>query len=156
LGAREGLPVGDHLISDCRNLFPLCEALFSLDTKLKFLRDATRGGAAAVLNEIVSNLQVGIFLREADIPINADVEAAADILGLNPLEVANEGVFIAVVAEDAAERAVKLLNRHAGGEKACVAGTVVENPPGKVYLETKIGGKRMVDSPRGLLLPRIC
>jgi hydrogenase expression/formation protein HypE len=156
MGAREGLPVGKSLMSDCANLFPLCEELYSLNGALRFLRDATRGGVAAVLNEIVSGLPLGVLIRESDIPVNPDVEAAADILGLNSLEVANEGVFIAVVASEAAESAIRLITRHTIGEKAAVIGSFLDGPPGRVFIETKIGGKRILDLPRGLLLPRIC
>ncbi len=156
LGAREGLPVGTSLRSDCANLYPLCEELYAFGSRLKFLRDATRGGVAAVLNELIAGGDAGILIREADIPANPDVDAAADILGLNPLEIANEGVFVAVVAEEAAEEAVCLLAEYEPGEQAAVVGSVVEEPAGKVVLETRIGGRRIVDSPRGLLLPRIC
>jgi len=156
LGAREGLPVGKSLVSDCANLFPLCNELFPFGASLKFLRDATRGGVAAVLNEIVAGLSVGILIRESDIPVSPDVEAAADILGLNALEVANEGVFVAVVSGDAADSAISKLAGHPAGKEASVIGTIVADPAGKVFLETRIGGKRMIDLPRGLLLPRIC
>ena len=156
LGAREGLPVGDAVKSDCANLYPLCEELFSFGQRLRFMRDATRGGVAAVLNEAVSALPFGILVREADIPVDPDVKAVADILGLNPYEVANEGVFVAVAAPDAAADAVKSLSGHTEGENAAVIGTIVEEHAGKVILETLIGGRRMLDIPRGLLLPRIC
>jgi hydrogenase expression/formation protein HypE len=156
LAARENLPVGTSLKSDCTHLYPLCLSLFDLGDNLKFMRDATRGGIAAVLNEIADGLDVGIMLREADIPVDEDVAATADILGLNPLEVANEGVFVAVVSSDAAEDAMRLLARHPAGTRAAVVGSVGKDHAGKVYLETRIGGHRMVDLPRGLLLPRIC
>ncbi|MBN1685563.1 MAG: hydrogenase expression/formation protein HypE [Spirochaetales bacterium] len=156
LGARERLPVGDAILSDCANLYPLCEELFSFGSALKFMRDATRGGLAAVLNEIVAAGSSGILVREADIPVNRDVAAAADILGLNTLEVANEGVFIAVVAPEITSDALKRLSKHAEGRSAAAIGTVVKEPAGKVIMETRIGGRRIVDLPRGLLLPRIC
>ncbi len=156
LGARERLPVGASVRSDCANLYPLCAELYPLKSGLRFMRDATRGGVAAVLNETVSGSSVGALLKEAGIPVNPDVEAAADILGLNTLEIANEGVFIAVVASDAADDAVKLLSGHEAGKEAAIVGTITGEPRGKVYMKTRIGGKRMVDLPRGLLLPRIC
>ena len=156
LGAREKLPVGESLRSDCANLYPLCEELFALGGSLKFIRDATRGGVAAVLNEIVTGLPLGMVIREADIPANPDVEAAADILGLNPLEVANEGVFVAVVSAEAAAGAVERLSTYEEGKNAAIIGSVVDDHQGKVIMETRIGGRRMLDLPRGLLLPRIC
>jgi hydrogenase expression/formation protein HypE len=156
LGAREGLPVGESLESDCANLYPLCEELYSLGKQLRFMRDATRGGVAAVLNEAVSAIPFGLLVREVKIPVDPDVKAASDILGLNPYEVANEGVFVAVVAPEAADNAVKSLSVHKEGRDAAVIGTIVEEHPGKVFLETLIGGRRLLDLPRGLLLPRIC
>ena len=156
LAARENLPVGSSLTSDCAHLYPLCKSLCTLGDDLRFMRDATRGGVAAVLNEIAAGLEVGIMLREADIPIDEDVAATADILGLNPLEVANEGVFVAVVSSNVAQKAIQLLSEHQVGAMAAVVGVVGEDYAGKVYMETRIGGRRMVDLPRGLLLPRIC
>ncbi len=156
LGAREGLPVGDAVKSDCANLYPLCEELYPFGKSLRFMRDATRGGVAAVLNEAVSDHPFGLLIREADVPVDPDVQAAADILGLNPYEIANEGVFIAVIAADATADAVKLLSGHREGKNAAVIGTIAAEYPGKVILETRIGGKRLLDIPRGLLLPRIC
>ena len=156
LGAREGLPVGEAVKSDCANLYPLCKELHPLGSSLRFMRDATRGGVAAVLNEAVSDQLFGFQISEADIPVDPDVQAAADILGLNPYEIANEGVFIAVVAPETADDAVKHLSKHREGKCAAVIGTVVQENPGKVILETRIGGRRLLDIPRGLLLPRIC
>ena len=156
LGAREGLPVGDAVKSDCANLYPLCKEVYSLGNDLRFMRDATRGGIAAVLNEAVTGQSFGMLISETDVPIETDVHAAADILGLNPYEIANEGVFIAVVAREAAERTVALISNHIHGKDAAVIGTVAGENQGKVILETRIGGKRLLDIPRGLLLPRIC
>ena len=157
LAAREELKIGSALRSDCAPLFPLCEALYDLGGDLRFMRDATRGGAAAVLNETVSaSEKYGLEIVETDFPITGAVAAAADLLGLNPLEIANEGVFIAVVADAAADRAVARLRAFDIGAKACRIGTVGERWPGKVILETAVGGKRILDLPRGLLLPRIC
>ena len=156
LAVREKLAVGGTLSSDCANLFPLCEALFTLGGELRFIRDATRGGVAAVANEAVQGGPAGILVRERDIPTDEDVEAVARILGLNTLEVANEGVLVAVVSAGAADRALELLRRFPIGSEAAVIGEVVADHPGKVVLETPIGGRRLLDFPRGLLLPRIC
>jgi hydrogenase expression/formation protein HypE len=156
LAMRESLPVGKNLLSDCANLFPLCSDLYDLGQDLRVMRDATRGGVAAVLNELVSELSFGILVKEPAIPVDIDVKAVSGILGLNPLEVANEGVFVAVVKATRAAQVLEMLSAHPVGKYAAVIGEVTEDYSGKVYLETTIGGRRILDLPRGLLLPRIC
>jgi hydrogenase expression/formation protein HypE len=157
LAAREGLKIGASLRSDCAPLFPLCEALYGLGTDLRFMRDATRGGAAAVLNEAVSHsAECGIEVEETEFPVTGVVAAASDLLGLNPLEIANEGVMIVVVASGAADKALSLLRSFETGRQANRIGEVRERYPGRVLLETAVGGRRILDFPRGLLLPRIC
>jgi hydrogenase expression/formation protein HypE len=157
LASREGLKVGANLRSDCAPLFPLCEALYTLGEQLRFMRDATRGGVAAVLNEAVAeNRECGMEIRETAFPISGTVEAASDLLGLNPLEIANEGVMIAVVAPEVVEQALSLLRSFQIGREACRVGAVSTRHPGRVVLETAVGGRRILDLPRGLLLPRIC
>jgi hydrogenase expression/formation protein HypE len=157
LASREGLKIGATLRSDCAPLFPLCEALYALGGKLRFMRDATRGGVAAVLNEAVAeNRKCGMEIQETAFPISGTVAAASDLLGLNPLEIANEGVMIAVVAPEAATEALSLLRSFEAGREACRVGIVNGRYPGRVILETAVGGRRILDLPRGLLLPRIC
>lgn len=156
LAAREGLPVAGALRSDCALLYPLCSSLCGLGEELRFMRDATRGGVAAVLNETVGGGRHGMAVRERDVPIDRTVAAAADLLGLNPLEVANEGVLVAVTSPEAAAQALALLREHPLGTRAAAVGTITEANPGKVVLETVVGGRRILDLPRGLLLPRIC
>ncbi|UCF96523.1 MAG: hydrogenase expression/formation protein HypE [Spirochaetaceae bacterium] len=157
LAAREGLKIGASLRSDCAPLFPLCEALYGLGRELRFMRDATRGGAAAVLNEAVSHSEeFGLEVDETAFPISGIVAAASDLLGLNPLEIANEGVMIAVVAQRASDEALSLLRSFEAGREACQVGIVSDGYPGRVILETAVGGRRILDLPRGLLLPRIC
>ncbi len=154
LAAREGLSVGSRIHSDCAFLYPLCRDLCSLGGDLRYMRDATRGGVAAVVNEMVADANLGMIVREADVPVAEPVRLASEILGLAPLEVANEGVLIAVVSADAAASAVDLLRRHPAGEGARVIGDIVRGTG--VQLETLIGTRRILDLPRGLLLPRIC
>lgn len=156
LAARERLTVGAEIRSDCADLWPLCRDLLPLGADLRFMRDATRGGVAAVLNEIVAGGSLGISVREADIPVSPQVEVVAGILGLDPLEVANEGAFVAVVAATRAAEALRALRAHAAGAAAAVVGEVIDHRPGQVVLTTRIGGRRTMDFPRGLLLPRIC
>jgi hydrogenase expression/formation protein HypE len=156
LAARESLPVGPGLVSDCANLHPLCAGLGALGPDLRCMRDATRGGVAAILNELAGARGLGLALVEQDFPVDGTVAAAAGLLGLNPLEIANEGVLVAVVAGDAAERALGILRAHPLGAEARDVGGVTAANPGRVLLETSIGGRRWLDMPRGLLLPRIC
>ena len=156
LAARERMSAGSSLVSDAASLFPLCEALFPLKEKIRFIRDATRGGVAAVMNEIISGRAVGIHADEERFPVLDEVASFTQILGLNPLEIANEGVLIAVIAGDAAEDAVEKLHRFPLGSHAALVGEITEQNPGKVVLTTRIGGRRFLGYPRGLLLPRIC
>ena len=156
LAARESLPIGDSLRSDMAFLYPPVSTLFPLEQSLRFLRDATRGGVAAVLNEAVQGAAWGIMIEEAEIPVSPEVRTVADLLGLNPLEIANEGVFIAVVDAHAEAAALQALHAHPLGRTARCVGRVTRGNPGAVFMTTKIGGTRRVDFPRGLLLPRIC
>jgi len=159
LAARESLSVGGNLKSDCACLHPLCSLLFGLGEDLRFMRDATRGGLAAVLNEAAQGRSWILEVDEAAVPIDRDVAAVAEILGLNPLEVANEGVLVAVVADGRREEALALLRSHPLGAQASVIGRVMDAPDtdrGRVILRTFVGGRRILDFPRGLVLPRIC
>jgi hydrogenase expression/formation protein HypE len=156
LAAREKLEVGTDIRTDCAPLYPLCASLFALGDELRFLRDATRGGLAAVLNEIARDGGLELHVREAAVPVDRGVAVVAELLGLDPLEIANEGVLVAVVAARAAERALAALRRHAVGARAAAVGAVTGRGNGRVILETRVGGTRILDFPRGLLLPRIC
>lgn len=120
------------------------------------MRDATRGGAAAVLNEAAEGAGWGMLVSEEAFPVLPDVRAAAEILGLSPLEIANEGVFIAVVAPAALRACLDALHACTLGRHACCIGEIMRESPGQVVLETRVGGRRNLDFPRGLLLPRIC
>ncbi len=154
LAAREGLPVSRKVVSDCRNLYPACSALYGLGADLRVMRDATRGGVAAIANELVAGRTVSFRMDETLIPVAPPVASAAKLLGLTPLEIANEGVFLAVVSADCGEEAVERLRRN--GADPVIVGEVGNAPAGVVVLETAAGGTRIVDLPRGLLLPRIC
>ncbi len=156
LAARENLSAAAGIRSDCALLWPLVERLFALGPAVRFLRDATRGGLAAVANELCRGAGFGITIREAGLPSDVDVAVALDLLGLDALEVANEGVLVGVVAADAADAAVAAVRGHPTGARAAIAGEITADEPGRVVLETRIGGNRLVDFPRGLLLPRIC
>ncbi len=156
LAARESLPVAGALRSDMAVLYPLVSRLFHIADALRFMRDATRGGVASVLNEAAHGVEWGIETEEEEFPVTEEVRTVSNLLGLNPLEIANEGVFVAVVAREAEEDAVRALHGHPLGKEARCVGHVTASRPGTVQMTTRIGGKRMVDFPRGLLLPRIC
>jgi hydrogenase expression/formation protein HypE len=161
LAARESLPVGAGLRSDAALLFPLAAGLVGLGPSLRFMRDATRGGVAAVLNEAASppaprSAAWGIEVDEDAFPVLPEVRTAAALLGLSPLEVANEGVLVAVVDSGVEAAALGALRAHPLGRLSAAVGTVTSSRPGAVVLRTGIGGRRILDFPRGLLLPRIC
>ncbi|HUW42275.1 MAG TPA: hydrogenase expression/formation protein HypE [Rectinemataceae bacterium] len=156
LAARERLSVGGGIRSDCAFLYPLCRPLLELGGELRFMRDATRGGLAAVLGEAALDSGLGLEVSESGVPVDDDVRTVAEILGLHPLEIANEGVFAAIVSRNVADRALASLRAVPLGARASIVGSVVEAHPGVVALETAIGGRRVLGLPRGLLLPRIC
>jgi len=120
------------------------------------MRDPTRGGVASALNEIAATAGVGVVLEERAIPIPGPVEAACEMLGLDPLYVANEGVLVALIAADAAKPALEVMRAHPVGSDSVAIGQVVDDHPGLVVLDTRIGGRRVVDMLPGDQLPRIC
>jgi hydrogenase expression/formation protein HypE len=157
ISQREGIRFESQLESDCAALAGLTCTLLENVPGIRFMRDATRGGLAAVLNEMVEGSRLGVEIREADIPVKPVVQAAADVLGFDVLNVANEGKFVAVVAPDAADRCLELCRKHEFGRSARVIGEVVESRDlPLVELCTKIGGRRIVQMPYGRELPRIC
>lgn len=155
--AREGLSFEAEVTSDSAALTPLVEALRDrVGDAVHTLRDPTRGGVASALNEIAAAAQVGIVLDEAAVPIPAPVAAACEMLGFDPLYVANEGVLVAFVAEASAETTLHTLRSHPLGRGAARIGRVTAEHAGLVVLETGIGGTRVVDMLPGDQLPRIC
>ncbi len=156
LAARESLTVAESLRSDMACLYPAVSLLFPLAGGLRFLRDATRGGIASVLNEIAHGQPWGIDVEEGAFPVTEEVRTVCSLLGLNPLEIANEGVFVAVVSKGCESAALESLRKHPLGAAACTVGRVSKSRPGTVIMTTRIGGTRRVDFPRGILMPRIC
>jgi len=143
--------------SDTRSLWPAVDALLdAAGPGLHCMRDATRGGVASVLNELARASGVAIVVREADVPVNPAVAGAAEILGLDPMYIANEGKLVAFVAAEQADAALAALQAAPGGERAAVIGEVRTEPPGMVLVETAFGGKRVMDQLVGDPLPRIC
>ena len=156
MSVREGLEFGSDIVTDSAPLNGLVEHLFASGCHVKMMRDPTRGGVAASLNEIAGTSGKGIQIVERDIPVPDDVRAACGFLGLDPLYVANEGKLIAFVAADDAERALDVMREHPLGVGATRIGTVVEEHPWMVVAKTGIGGTRVVDLPLSEQLPRIC
>jgi len=157
ISQREGIRFESPLASDCAALASLTCTLLEGVEGVRFMRDATRGGLAAVLNEMVEGCRLGVEIRETDVPIKPVVQGAADMLGFDVLNVANEGKFVAVVAPEAAQKCLDICHAHELGRDAGIIGEVVasgELP--LVELRTKIGGKRIVQMPYGRELPRIC
>jgi hydrogenase expression/formation protein HypE len=156
LSKREGLSFQTELKSDSAALNGLVEAMLGASRKIHVLRDPTRGGVATSLNEVARQSRVGIRLVESRLPVRPAVTAACEMLGLEPLYVANEGKVLAFVAPEEAEKVLAVMGSHPLGREACAIGEVVENHPGRVMLETEIGGTRIVDMLSGEQLPRIC
>ena len=157
MSVREGLTFESDILSDTRPLNSMTSALLDKYGKdIKLLRDPTRGGVATVLNEIAKAGKVGIELYEKNFPVGRQVSAACEMLGLDPLYVANEGIFIAVVNNDIADTLLASLKTFEYGVKASRIGTVISGNPGKVFIRSSIGGRRVVGMMTGEQLPRIC
>lgn len=156
LAARGELAFETSLQSDIAALNGLVEAMFSVTDDIHVLRDPTRGGLATALNEIARQSQVCIKLEETAIPVRPAVEAACEMLGFDPLYVANEGKLIAIVPSENAGQILDVMRAHKYGSQACRIGKVAAAPQGRVLLHTSIGGTRVVDILSGEMLPRIC
>ncbi|MEW6636162.1 MAG: hydrogenase expression/formation protein HypE [Actinomycetota bacterium] len=155
--ARGDLDLEADVLSDTRALTPLVEALKSAaGSGLRFMRDPTRGGVGTVLNELARDCGLGVVLWEDNLPIREVVHGACEILGIDPLYVANEGKLLAVVAPEAADGALEALRSVEGGEEAEIIGEIQEEPARMVVMHTGFGGTRMIDMLVGDPLPRIC
>ncbi|MHC4155600.1 MAG: hydrogenase expression/formation protein HypE [Planctomycetota bacterium] len=157
ISQREDIKFESQLKSDCAGVAELtCQLLQEVDG-IRFMRDPTRGGLAATLNEITRATGLSMVIRQADVPVNPTVQAAADMLGFDVLTIANEGKFVAVVSAESADKCVKLCRNHTLGTEARIIGEVVESPDGPlVEIVTRVGGTRIVQMPYGRELPRIC
>ena len=157
LSVRKGIEFETTIESDTRNLnFLVKELLDEYGESIHLFRDPTRGGVSSTLNEIARDINQGIELKQGDLPIDPQVDAACEILGLDPLYVANEGIFIAFVDSTVADELLEKLKSMPFGENAKIIGEVTEEHPGKVLIESTIGGKRVVNMQVGEQLPRIC
>jgi len=156
LSVREGLEFESPILSDCANLWPSVEALINAGVEIHCLRDLTRGGLATTLNEIAADRNVCIKLEETAIPVDEVVQGACEILGLDPLYVANEGRFAVIVPESQAEATLGIMKKVPVSSGAVRVGGVEEAPGRTVVLQSRIGGNRVVDMLSGEQLPRIC
>lgn len=157
ISLRKGLEFETSIESDTTNLNHIILSLVEkFGNDIKFLRDPTRGGVASVLNEIAELTKLGFYLDQKLIPINEQVDGACEMLGLDPLYVANEGLFLAVVKKEIANDFLKQLQQHETGINAAIIGEVTNEHLGKVIMKSRIGGKRVVNYLTGEQLPRIC
>jgi hydrogenase expression/formation protein HypE len=156
LNARGDMKLTTPIESDCAYLHGLIDTLLSAVPHTRFLRDATRGGVATVLNEIAEAAQVGIEIYENRTPIRSEVKGFCEILGLDPLYLANEGKIVCVIPREDAETALAALKSHPLGKGSALIGEVTDHRPGRVVMQTVFGGRRIVDMLVGEQLPRIC
>ncbi len=156
MSVREGLEFETEIASDTAPLYGLVETILQVCPDVPVLRDPTRGGVTGSLTEIAEKTNLGIHLNESQIPIDEAVKGACEILGLDPLHVANEGKLIAVVPPDACDDVLAAMQAHPFGKKAAVIGEVVAQHPGRVIIKTLVGGMRALDLLPGEQLPRIC
>ena len=156
MSKREGLEFESQIVSDTAPLHGMIEEMLGVTKEIHCLRDATRGGLSAVLNELAQASNVGVEFEETKVPVKPAVNAACEMLGLDPLYIANEGKLVAIVAPDVADEVLSVMRANEYGADAAIIGTVTEAHPKRVVAKTAIGGSRVVDLPAGELLPRIC
>jgi hydrogenase expression/formation protein HypE len=156
LSKREGLKFNTPVPSDCAPLNGLVADILTISKDIHCMRDPTRGGLATTLNDFAGQSNVGIMIEEEKIPVDKAVLAACELLGLDPLFIANEGKLVAIVPRDNAEAILHRIRRHQYGKNAAIIGEVVAEHPRRVVMKTLLGASRIVDMPVGELLPRIC
>ncbi len=157
MSKREGLEFETKLESDTRPLHEICQKLIgTLGSSIRLMRDPTRGGVATVLHEIARQTKLGVDLFEKNLPIEDEVGGACEMLGLDPLFVANEGLFVAVVESDQAGHCLQIIQEWEHGKNAAIIGAITEEHARNVVLNSTIGGRRVLPQTSGELLPRIC
>jgi len=156
LSQREGLNLGSRIVSDSAPLNGLTARIVSVSRHVRFMRDPTRGGLAATLNEIVTKRKFGIVIDERALPIRPSVKTACELVGFDPLSLANEGKIVVIVGQQDARRVLSVMRSHRYGTAARVIGKIVPGPAGKVILNTSVGSRRIVEMPSGEQVPRIC
>jgi hydrogenase expression/formation protein HypE len=156
LSRREGLKFDTPVPSDCAPLNKLVADMLAASKDIRCMRDPTRGGLATTLNDFAAQSSVGITIVEDKVPVVKAVQAACELLGLDPLYIANEGKLVAIVDSKDADAALAKMKRNKYGKNAAVIGEVVAEHPGRVVMKTGLGASRIIDMPVGELLPRIC
>ncbi|MDP1622819.1 MAG: hydrogenase expression/formation protein HypE [Bacteroidales bacterium] len=156
MSARESFNFKTQVVSDCASLNHLIRNILDQSPGVKFMRDPTRGGVATVLNELSVKINRGIEISEQELPVSKGVRAMCEILGFEPLHIANEGKALVVSTVDESESILRIMKDHPLGRNSAIIGTVVNDHPGKVVLKTVTGGRRIIDSLTGDPLPRIC
>jgi hydrogenase expression/formation protein HypE len=156
MSVREGLEFESEIASDTAPLNGLVETILAASKDIHVLRDPTRGGITSALTEIAQAAKVGMLLNEDAIPISEDVKGACEILGLDPLYVANEGKLLAIIAAQDVDLVLSAMKSHPLGKQAAIIGAVIDEHPGMVMMKTRVGGTRVVDMLSGEQLPRIC
>jgi len=156
MSQREGLRFSMTLESDCAPLNKLVSQMLEVSSRIHCMRDPTRGGLATTLNELARQSKVGIVIEEAKIPVKEEVKAACELLGLDPIYVANEGKLVAIVDPADADKVLARMRKNSYGRDATIIGEVTNEHTGKVIMKTKLGPSRIVDMLSGELLPRIC
>jgi hydrogenase expression/formation protein HypE len=156
MSVREGIEFETALESDCASLNDLTRTMLEACPTIRWMRDPTRGGLSSTLNELAAATSLGVELNESAIPVRPEVHAACELLGLDPLYVANEGKLVAAVAAEDADRLLECMRRHPHGRNAAIVGRVVNDHPKMVVMRTLVGGARVVSMLSGEQLPRIC
>lgn len=156
LMAREGLALESELTSDCATLWPIVEQLIAANIPIHAMRDATRGGLSAVLNEWAKASNIGIDVNESAIPVADEVKGLCELFGFEPFDLANEGTFIIALPQAIAQGAIEVMQRYGHCQQAAIIGHATSAHSGKVVLTTPWGSHRYLDLPQGELLPRIC
>jgi hydrogenase expression/formation protein HypE len=154
--ARGEMSLENTIESDCATLNGLISSMLDVCPDIHCMRDATRGGIATVLNEFAESSRVGITIQEDAIPVRPEVRGMCEILGLDPLYLANEGKLLAIVPADKADELINVMQQHPTGVRSAIIGKISEKPVGRVILQTTFGGERIVDMLVGEQLPRIC
>ncbi len=156
MAQREGIELEGDISSDCASLWPLVEDLINTGITIKAMRDPTRGGLSAVLNEWAEQSNIGIEIEEEKIPVKDEIQGLCELLGLEPYTLANEGKLILAVPENEAEKALEVMKKNELGKDAQIIGKAISDYKGKVILKSPYGSKRIMEPPAGELLPRIC